>query len=503
VSDMQSTDPFALERAEAATLLASRELQRAQNLQRILAYICEMYFAGRAEEIKEYTIAVHALGRSEDYEPANDSIVRVSASNLRKRLDHYYETEGAEHAVHILLPVGQYVPQFIRKGASETGPSKALMVAGSEASSPDSGPPKAEAVRSRTRSLRLAIYLAALAGLVVLAFLGYRGWHRGKGVTPPKAAAVPAWASEKDEVRLLLGAEERYVDKAGRSWNPVRDCAGGRVFHRPGRPILGTSDPELCRQGREGAFSLRLPLKPGVWELHLLFADVFNSDVAARRVNLAINGGALQTLDIVDEGEGSDRAVVKVFTDLEPMADGQLHLDFSGETSYLNALELLPGQPGGMRPLRITTSPEGCRDSLGQRWLPDQFVYGGMENRRKFPTIGASEDGLFQYERFGQCRYILPVAPGHLYTVRLYFSEGWFGPGKWIAGGPGSRVFDVVCNGETRLKDFDILGKAKPGQEAVIETFSHVVPTQQSKIHLQFIAKRDYPLINAIEVISE
>jgi len=496
VSELPSPDPYAQERAEVATLLASRDLQRAQNLQRILAFICERYFEGRTDEIKEYTIAVHALGRGEDYEPASDSIVRVSASNLRKRLDHYYETEGADHAIHILLPVGQYVPQFVRREALNPGPSDRAPGAGIKATSPE----PASAKTPRGPGWKRAGGALILAGVLALAFFGYRGLARKPA---PPAPAPVVWASEKEELRLLLGAEKPYVDKGGRIWEPVRSCEGGRVFLRPGRPILGTADPELYRQGREGAFSLKLPVREGVWELHLLFADVFDSAVAARRVNLSLNGGPLQTLDIVDEGEGSDRAVVKVFTDLRPMADGSLHLDFSGETSFLNALELLPGQPGAMRPLRIATAPEGCRDSLGQRWLPDQFFYGGLENRRKFPTIGASEDALFQYERFGQCRYILPVAPGRTYTVRLYFSEGWFGPGKWIAGGPGSRVFDVVCNGETRLKDFDILARTRPGQEALIETLTHVIPTQQSKIHLQLIAKRDYPLINAIEVLSE
>jgi hypothetical protein len=104
--------------AELKQVLASKILSRAPNLASILRYICHEHLAGRSVDIKEYNIAVHALGRSQEFDPARDSIVRVEVSRLRRRLQQYYETDGASHAFHIELPEVGYVPRFIRNDVS-------------------------------------------------------------------------------------------------------------------------------------------------------------------------------------------------------------------------------------------------------------------------------------------------------------------------------------------------------------------------------------------------
>src|ERR1700683_105553 len=60
---------FEAERAELASLLKSETFGRSANLVKTLNFICEKYFEGPTEDIKEYDIAVHALGRSEDFDP--------------------------------------------------------------------------------------------------------------------------------------------------------------------------------------------------------------------------------------------------------------------------------------------------------------------------------------------------------------------------------------------------------------------------------------------------
>jgi len=68
-------------------------------------------------------------------------------------------------------------------------------------------------------------------------------------------------------------------------------------------------------------------------------------------------------------------------------------------------------------------------------------------------------------------------------------------------GGPGSRVFDVWCNGVALLKDFDILKEA--GSSPVVKTFDNIQATALGKIELTFSPVINYPLINAIEVLPE
>ena len=80
------------ERAELDWLLESGVLGRSANALRVLRYICEESAAGRADRVKEYTIAVEALGRRPDFDPQHDTIVRVTALQgaLRKRLQEVY-----------------------------------------------------------------------------------------------------------------------------------------------------------------------------------------------------------------------------------------------------------------------------------------------------------------------------------------------------------------------------------------------------------------------------
>jgi hypothetical protein len=69
-------------------------------------------FAGEASQIKEYSVGVEVFHRGASFDQDADSIVRVEANRLRKRLAEYYAGEGASHRLHITIPLGQYVPEF-------------------------------------------------------------------------------------------------------------------------------------------------------------------------------------------------------------------------------------------------------------------------------------------------------------------------------------------------------------------------------------------------------
>src|ERR1700759_582101 len=101
-----------LQRAELESVLRSELFSRAPTLAHLLSYLCEKSFAGESSQIKEYSIAVDVFGRRDSFDQDVDSIVRVQANRLRKRLAEYYAGEGAAHKLHITIPVGQYVPRF-------------------------------------------------------------------------------------------------------------------------------------------------------------------------------------------------------------------------------------------------------------------------------------------------------------------------------------------------------------------------------------------------------
>jgi hypothetical protein len=93
--------------------LRAHTFSRADQLKRILRYVCEMEIAGRADDIKEHSIATEALGHPAAYSPGAGSSVRNRAHSLRHKLQEYYDNENPEAEIQILLQKGSYVPCFI------------------------------------------------------------------------------------------------------------------------------------------------------------------------------------------------------------------------------------------------------------------------------------------------------------------------------------------------------------------------------------------------------
>jgi len=106
-----------IERA-LAKVLDWPEIARSPQLARFIDYIVRRKLDGDEQSIKAYSIAVDVLGRPPDFDPQSDPIVRVQARRLRALLEQYYRTDGAGDVVHIHLPVGRYIPDFLAAGAA-------------------------------------------------------------------------------------------------------------------------------------------------------------------------------------------------------------------------------------------------------------------------------------------------------------------------------------------------------------------------------------------------
>jgi len=93
-------------------IVQSPTFGRSERLSTLLTYICDMALKGREAEINEQKIGRDVFGRSQDYDSAVDGIVRSQASRLRQRLEMYFEQEGSNEPVRIVIPRGGYVPVF-------------------------------------------------------------------------------------------------------------------------------------------------------------------------------------------------------------------------------------------------------------------------------------------------------------------------------------------------------------------------------------------------------
>jgi hypothetical protein len=488
---------FAAEKAELDRLLASGIFDRSPGLAQLLNYVCGKYFQGTAAEIKEYNIGVEALGRPAGFDQKRDSIVRVQFHRLRDRLNEYYHTEGAALPVRIEIPQGQYIPHFVFAAGAAAPPAPAPPQV-----------PAAPAPPSRHWKVAgAAAVLIAVAGTGI--WIGKRASVRTAGGTALAAGGVAA----SDSIRILAGLEEgTFTDGFGNIWQSDRYFEGGSLVKLPGHPIAGTKEPRLYQSRRQGAFRYAIPLSPGAHELRLHFAEThFGEDNSAgfggegsRAFGIEINGvSAIRRLDVVGEA-GAGTAHVKVFKDVAPAADGKLHLSFVSVVSvpFLNAIEITPGTPGKLRPIRIVAQPLAVTDGAGNVWLPDRFATGGQMVKRTNAVTGAAQPELFTGERFGNLSYTIPVPPGK-YAVSLYLAERWLGPGMPGGGGAGSRLFDILCNGVALARDFDIFTRAGGSNRTLVETFHALGPDHQGRLVVSLLPAKNFALVNAIEVTDE
>src|SRR6202789_1172846 len=79
-----------------------------------LQYIIDQSIAGHFDSLKERVIGMELFGRSPTYDTGDDAIVRVTASDVRKRLLQHYGRPGATSGFRISLPSGSYIPEILR-----------------------------------------------------------------------------------------------------------------------------------------------------------------------------------------------------------------------------------------------------------------------------------------------------------------------------------------------------------------------------------------------------
>ena len=98
--------------AHVNRILGSPAFVRSQRRRDLLSWLVRAALEDRGDEITERKVATEVFGRSRDFEPAEDPIVRVEISRLRLNLEAFYATEGRGEPVAISIPKGSYVPAF-------------------------------------------------------------------------------------------------------------------------------------------------------------------------------------------------------------------------------------------------------------------------------------------------------------------------------------------------------------------------------------------------------
>jgi adenylate cyclase len=96
-------------------ILTSPGFRNSERMRRFLRTTVERTLDGATDQLKEFSLGRDVFDRGEDYDPRTDSIVRVEARRLRKKLRGYYEGEGLLDKTVIDFHPGKYIPAFSRK----------------------------------------------------------------------------------------------------------------------------------------------------------------------------------------------------------------------------------------------------------------------------------------------------------------------------------------------------------------------------------------------------
>jgi len=203
-------------------VLASPAFRKSDQCQRFLRYVVE-HSRSNPDDLKERTIGVEVFGRHPDYDTAEDPIVRVRATEVRKRLSQYYGETTRPEDVRIEIPSGAYRAEFY---------------------SPESPAPAAARVKSRPRWTIAVLAVAALVAVFSATLLLTRR------TPPPPDVLDRFWAPvlQGEKPALLYCGQpvvyflSRDVHERFRSRLPADQLRGSYVLKLGARTTIKGSD---------------------------------------------------------------------------------------------------------------------------------------------------------------------------------------------------------------------------------------------------------------------
>jgi hypothetical protein len=219
-----------------------------------LQYIIDQAIAGHFDSMKERVIGMELFGRSASYDTGDDAIVRVTASDVRKRLLQHYGRYGDTSEYRINLPSGSYIPEVTRVPHGEFGLFDGTLAHGEtgQARHDSPGPhlepvhtpaglsiessalPQVEAIRPT----RLARYRWLFFGTLIVAInltLWGMFWNRPSPIETPHTSSLP-WSAlfgsshaielitsdpNIAEIQGITGSQVSVSDYANRNYIPV------------------------------------------------------------------------------------------------------------------------------------------------------------------------------------------------------------------------------------------------------------------------------------------
>ena len=278
-------------------VIASVQLHRAPRLREFLSYVGHRSLKDGCIHVHEQEIGVEVFGRSEGYDTSVDNIVRANATELRKRIEAYFESEGLHETLIMEIPRGSYVPVFhARPAVAESLPGVSTL-AGPAIPEPNREVPLAAPARRPHRWLLPAL-ISAAAVIVVLAagctalWVQNRNLHRSFYAWQYSPSLAAFWSeflgTSQDTDIVMSDAFIKLAEaRAGKPYS-LTDYANGSYISQllsqeknpEARAILGAV--ATWRSSNENHLILArriLALDPVGKNIHLYYARDYTADL--------------------------------------------------------------------------------------------------------------------------------------------------------------------------------------------------------------------------------
>ncbi len=343
-------------RDEMERVVASGVLGRSRTYTKLLEYLVTCSVEGRSP--KELEIAIEVFGRGSDFDPSQDSLVRVYMHNLRQKLDQYADRHGDELGYRLVIPRGEY----------------RLLVEPIERNPAPAEPP----VDDRRRP---SMWVVALIGLLALNLLVLVGFDDDSSALPEQQIAASAvWSGLlDDEFPLVIVVGDYYIfgelDDRGNVRRLIRDFS---INSAQDLDDLFMYSPELL----ESYYDLDLTYLPqaSAQALTDLLRVVYAAGKSARVIPMSelsaaelksshvVYVGYISALDTLMEFvfASSSLAVGDTFDELENETTGELFTSGAGMLRYdqrnyhdYGFLSTFPGPSGNQFLIVAGTRDEG------------------------------------------------------------------------------------------------------------------------------------------------
>ena len=106
-TDIETDEDLRKCRQHLKEIVEGAAFRGSQRSAQFLTYVVEQAIAGQWNALKERTIGIELFGRSPTYDTGEDAIVRVTASDVRRRLLQHYGRYGAASEFRVSLPAGR------------------------------------------------------------------------------------------------------------------------------------------------------------------------------------------------------------------------------------------------------------------------------------------------------------------------------------------------------------------------------------------------------------